>query len=121
MTYTQPLISSDAGDFSPLLRLSASNTISSRNIVHELIGGGVAVTFGGAAQATATLEMLFTSEADSLDAYTKLNAGHIFELTDYSKTSTSTYFVISGSITREYLTESEDTWLITCDIQEVTP
>lgn len=121
MAYTQPLISSDVGDFSPLLRLSASTTIGSRNIVHELLGGGVAVTFGGDAQATSTLEMLFTSEADSLDAYTKLNTGHIFQLTDYSKTSTSTYFVVAGSITREYLTESEDTWMITCDIQEVTP
>lgn len=121
MTYTQPLISSDVGDFSPLLRTSASNTITSRNIVHELLGGGVAVTFGGDAQATSTLEMLFTSEASSLDAYTKLNTGHIFQLTDYSKTSTSTYFVVSGSITREYLTESEDTWMISCDIQEVTP
>ncbi len=121
MTYTQPLISSDVGDFSPLLRLSASATIDSRNIIHPLLGGGVAVTFGGDSQATSTLEMLFTSEAASLDAYTKLNTGHIFQLTDYSKTSTSMYFVVSGGITREYLTESDDTWLITCDVQEVTP
>lgn len=121
MPYTQPLITSDVGSFSPLLRMSASATISSRNIIHNLLGGGVAVTFGGDSQATSTLEMLFTSEADSLDAYTQLNTGHIFELTDYSKTSTSTYFVIAGSITRTYVTESEDTWTISADIQEVTP
>lgn len=121
MPYTQPLITSDVGSFSPLLRMSAEATITSRNIVHELIGGGVSVSFGGDAKATSTLEMLFTSEADSLDAYTQLNTGHIFQLTDYSKTSTSTYFVIAGSITRTYVTESEDTWTISCDIQEVTP
>lgn len=121
MTYTQPLITSDVGSFSPLLRMSASATIASRNIVHELIGGGVAVTFGGDAKATSTLEMLFTSEADSLDAYTQLNTGHIFELTDYSKTSTSTYFVVSGGITRTYVPDTEDTWTISADIQEVTP
>jgi len=121
MPYPQPLITSDVGSFSPLLRMSASATISSRNIIHELLGGGVAVTFGGDAQGTSTLEMLFTSEADSLEAYTQLNTGHIFELTDYSKTSTSTYFVIAGSITRTYVTESEDTWTISADIQEVTP
>ena len=121
MPYTQPVISSDVGSFSPLLRTSAETTISSRNIIHELIGGGVAVTFGGDSPATSSLEMLFTSEAAALDAYTKLNTGHVFQLTDYSKTSTSTYFVVAGDITRTYLTESEDTWMVTCNIQEVTP
>lgn len=120
MTYTQPVISSDVGEFSPLLRMSADATIGSRNIIHELLGGGVAVTFGGDTLATSTLEMLFTSEADSLEAYTQLNTGHIFLLTDTSKSSTSMYFVVSGSITRSFLVESEDTWTINCDIQEVT-
>lgn len=121
MTYTQPLISSDAGDFSPLLRMSAEQSIDSRNIIHELLGGGVAVTFGGEGQSTSTLEMLFTSESAALDAYTKLNTGHIFQLTDYDKTSTSMYFVISGSITRTYELDTPDTWTITADIQQVTP
>lgn len=121
MAYTQPLITSDVGSFSPLLRITASQTISSRNIIHELLGGGVAVTFGGDSPATSTLDMVFSSEADSLDAYTQLNTGHIFELTDYSKTSTSMFFVVAGNLTREYVIESEDTWVISVDIQEVTP
>jgi hypothetical protein len=121
MTYTQPLITSDAGSFSPYLRLSAQQTIDSRNVIHPLLGGGVAVTFGGDSLATTTLELLFTSEADSLEAYTQLNNGHVFELTDYSKTTTSMIFTVAGSIERQYLTETEDTWLITVDVQEVTP
>lgn len=121
MAYTQPLISSDVGDFSPYLRMSAETNNATRNIVHELLGGGVAVTFGGDTLATSSLEMLFTSEADSLDAYTKLNTGHIFQLTDYSKISTSMYFVVAGSITRTYLTDTDDTWTITVDIQQVNP
>jgi hypothetical protein len=121
MTYTQPLITSDVGDFSPYLRLNAEQTLDSRNVIHPLLGGGVAVTFGGDTLQTTTLEMLFTSEAASLDAYTKLNTGHIFELTDYSKPSTSMFFAVAGSITRQYVTNSEDTWLITVDVQEVTP
>lgn len=121
MAYTQPLITSDVGDFSPYLRLNADLSTPTRNVVHELLGGGVAVTFGGDTLATTSLEMLFTSEADSVDAYTKLNTGHIFQLTDYSKTSTSMYFVVAGSIARQYLTDTDDTWLITVDVQEVTP
>lgn len=121
MAYIQPLITSDVGNFSPYLRLNAVQNIGTRNVVHELIGGGVAVTFGGDTLATSTLEMLFTSEAASLDAYNKLNTGHIFQLTDYSKTSTSMYFVISGTITRTLEIESEDVWVISCDIQQVVP
>lgn len=121
MAYTQPLITSDAGSFSPYLRMTAEATIASRNIVHELIGGGIAVTFGGENQATSTLEMLFTSEADSLEAYDQLNTGHVFELTDYSKTSTSMFFVVAGNVTREYVIDSEDTWTISCSIQQVVP
>jgi len=121
MTYTQPVISSDVGTFSPYLMTTATRSIASRNQVHELLGGGVAVTFGGSNTATATLEMVFTSEAAALDAYNQLNTGHVFQLTDYSKTSTSMYFSIAGTITREYVTETEDTWLVTCDVQEVVP
>lgn len=121
MAYTQPVITSDVGTFSPYLRMTASQTINSRNIIHELLAGGVAVTFAGETTSTGTLEMLFTSEADSLEAYTQLNTGHIFELTDADKTSTSMFFVIAGAITRTYEVESADTWIITCDIQEVVP
>lgn len=121
MTYIQPVISSDAGSFSPLLRTTAELSVDSRNIIHELLGGGVAVTFGGTSLATSSLEMLFTTEASALDAYTQLNTGHIFELTDYSKTSTSMYFVVAGNISREYQTESADTWIVSCDIQQVVP
>lgn len=121
MAYTQPVITSDVGTFSPYLRLNAETTISSRNQVHELLGGGVAVTFGGSAQATTSLELLFTSQADALDAYTQLNTGHIFQLTDGTKSSLNMYFSVAGSIKREYVIDTEDTWLITVDVQEVTP
>lgn len=121
MAYTQPLITSDVGNFSPYLRLKADETIANRNIIHKLIGGGISVSFGGESKATTTLEMLFISEATALDAYTKLNTGHIFQITDYDKTSISTYFVVDGNIKREYLADTVDSWLITVDIQEVTP
>ncbi len=89
--------------------------------MHPLLGGGVAVTFGGDELSTATLEMLFTTETAAADAYTQLNTGHVFQLTDYSKTTTSMYFTIAGSITRTYQVESEDTWIVTADIQQVVP
>jgi hypothetical protein len=121
MTYFQPIITSDAGTFSPLMRISAEETTASRNVIHELLGGGVAVTFGENALSTSTLEMVFTSEASCLDAYTQLKTGHIFELTDYDKTSTSMFFVVSGTIDREFIIESNDTWTLNVDVQQVEP
>lgn len=121
MTYTQPVITSDVGTFSPLLRMSASETIGSRNQIHNLLGGGVAVTFGGTALRTTTLEMLFTTEADALDAYTQLNTGHIFQLTDSSKPSTEMFFAVAGSIDRAFQIESDDVWTLSVAVQEVVP
>jgi hypothetical protein len=121
MAYIQPVISSDVGTFSPYLRYSAESSLSSRNVVHELLSGGVAITFGGATLQTSTLEMLFTSEADSVEAFTQLNQGHIFELVDSSKPSTSLYFVVAGDITRGLEIDSADLWTISVDIQQVEP
>jgi len=121
MTYTQPLITSDVGSFSPLMRISAQESIDSRNVIHDLLGGGVAVTFGENALSTSTLEMVFTNEEQCMIAFTQLKTGHIFYLEDYSKTSTSIYFVVAGALQREYIIESKDTWTITVDIQQVEP
>jgi hypothetical protein len=121
MAYIQPVISSDVGSFSPYLRFSAESTFDSRNVVHELLSGGVAITFGGATLQTATLEMLFTSEAEAEDAFAQLNTGHIFELVDSSKPSTSLYFVIAGEVSRQLQTDTSDLWTISADIQQVEP
>jgi len=121
MTYTQPVITSDVGTFSPYLITTATRSIASRNIAHDLLGGGVAVTYGGDGLQTTTLQMLFTSESSALTAFNQLNTGHIFELQDYSKTSTSLFFSVVGTITRDFQVDTDDTWIVSCDIQEVTP
>jgi hypothetical protein len=121
MTYIQPLILSDSGEFSPLMRISAQETLTSRNVIHELLGGGVAVTFGENALSTSTLEMVFTSEESCYDAYNQLRNGHIFRLIDSDKTTTSMFFVVAGNIDREFIIESNDTWTLNVDIQQVEP
>lgn len=114
-------ISSDVGDFTPTLRVSASETIASRNVTHELIGGGVAVTFGGAAKSTETFEFVFKSEAAAVDAFTKLNTGHVFELIDSNKPTTSRYFSVVGNLERTYQEDSIDVWIVSVDTQTVEP
>lgn len=115
------VITSDVGTFTPALRVGAAETIASRNVVHPLLGGGVAVTFGGAAESTTTLELVFKTEALALDAYNQLNTGHVFQITDTNKPTTSQYFSVAGNLTREYNGDTPDVWVITVDVQKVVP
>lgn len=115
------VISSDVGSFTPTLRVTAAEKIASRNVLHELIGGGVAVTFGGAAKSTETFEFVFKSEAAALDAYTKLNTGHVFQLTDSNKPSTNRYFSVVGNLQREFQGDTADVWIVSVDTQTVVP
>lgn len=121
MTFTSPVITSDVGSFSPLLRISATDQFETKNIIHELVGGGIAVTFGETAGTTTTLEMLFESESAANDAYTQLKTGHVFQLTDSDKPTTSMYFVVAGSVERAYDVNTADSWMISADVQEVQP
>lgn len=115
------IVSSDVGTFTPAMRVGATETIATRNVVHELLGGGVAVTFGGAAESTTTLEFVFKSESAALTAYNQLNTGHVFQITDTNKPTTSQYFTVAGNLTREYNVDTPDVWVITVDVQKVVP
>ena len=114
-------VTSDAGTFTPALRLTANETIKTRNVVHELLGGGVAVTFGGEGQSTTTLEFVFKSESAANMAFNQLNTGHLFQITDTNKPTTSQYFSVAGNITRSFVDDTADVWIVTVDVQEVTP
>lgn len=97
------------------------STLQSRNKVHELLGGGVAITFGAEPLRTATLKMLFESETAAAAAETFLRDGFVFQLTDTSVSTTDMYFTIAGRITRELDMDSAATWTVEADIQEVLP
>lgn len=112
-------ISDGSTTISPPAKLSAAESIESRNIVHELLGGGVAVTFGPEALRTSTLAMYFADEASCEAAYLFFKNGYVFELTDTDKPSTNMFFVVAGAIERELQTDTRDGWILSVDVQEV--
>lgn len=105
----------------PTVRLNAADSYASRNIVHELLGGGVAITFGGEPKRNGTLDLYFNNEANANTAYQFLKDGYVFQLADVDAPTTDMNFVISGSITRAWDGETFNSWLISFDFQEVQP
>lgn len=114
-------ISDGSTTITPTLRLNASDSYASRNIVHELLGGGVAITFGGEPKRTGTLDLYFNSETSANTAYAFLKNGYVFQLADTDAPTLNMNFVIAGNISREWNTDTLNSWLISFDFQEVQP
>ena len=105
----------------PTLRLTAASTLESRNKVHELLGGGVAVTFGQEPLRTGTLELFFDTETDANDAETFHRDGYVFQLADADVPTLNMTYVVAGRIQRELDSDTRRRWVLKIDVQEVTP
>lgn len=113
-------VSSSTGSFTPKVRYTAGDSYQSRNIVHELLSGDVAVTFGGEPRRTGTLNFMFDNGTDAYTAYLIMRDGYVFELNDFDDIGTSPlYFVVAGNISREWDDATTDTWTLSVDFQEV--
>lgn len=110
-------VTSAGGSFTPLLRLTANETLTSANVIHQLLGGSIAVTFGEPAKPTTTYDFVFDNETDAYAAFNLLNTGTVFDLVDTDKATTSETFVVAGSVSREYQTDTRDFWIVTVDVQ----
>lgn len=114
-------ISNGSSTITPTIKLDANDAYASRNIVHELMGGGVAITFGGLPKRTGTMALYFNNEAASKTAYDFFVNGYVFQLTDTDAPTTDMTFVISGNIGRRWGGTSLNEWILDVSFQEVQP
>lgn len=112
-------ISDGVTTITPPARLTVEEEYASRNKVHELLGGGVAVTFGEFPLRTGTLSMFFDDETESKTAYEFFKNGFVFELTDTDVPTSNMFFVVAGVITRTKVEELRNAWILAVDVQEV--
>lgn len=112
-------ISDGSTTITPLARLTLEESQESRNEIHELLGGGVAVTFGEYALRTGNLSLFFDNETASKSAYDFFKNGYVFEITDVDAPTADMFFVLAGSLTRTKVDELRNAWLISVDVQEV--
>lgn len=113
-------VNDGSGDsVSPTLVLGYQVERESQNIVHQIIGGGIAVTLVRPNPRTGTLELFFLEEADAFDAADKHAAETTFTLSDTDRPSINMTYVVSGSVYVELDPETRNRWLVSVDFQEV--
>lgn len=111
--------SSSGASFTPKVRYTAGDSYESRNIIHPLLGGLVAVTFGPMPMRTGTLDFFFEDELSAFSAYLIMRDGYVMQLMDFDDIGASPMnFVISGALTRSWDAQS-NAWTISVDFQEV--
>ena len=105
---------------SPLLVLGYEATAESQNVVHQLIGGGIAVTLAEANPRTGTLHLLYADEALAFACLALHRAATTFTLTGTSRTPLHMMYAVNGRVGLT-LAENRKHWTVTVVFQEVLP
>lgn len=103
---------------SPTLVLGYEASTESQNVVHQIIGGGIAVTLVRPNPRTGTLGLFFTDEAAAFEALELHKRETSFTLSDTDRPVIGMRYVVSGSVGIR-LTEDRKRWEVSIDFQEV--
>lgn len=116
-------ISTASGTITPTLVTSYESGRASGSVLHELVGGGEAVSMRTATMRTGTLELLFADEASAAAAETAHIAPGRFTLTYPERPSVEMTYVVApgGNVGRMLEQDTRDTWRVTVDFKEVDP
>lgn len=104
---------------SPALVLGYQTARESQNIVHDLIGGGIAVTLVRPRPRSGRLELFFLTEADGFAALTKHGLETTFTLSDTDRPAVAMTYVTEGAIDLALDDEGRTRWVLTVGYQEV--
>ena len=104
---------------SPELVLGYQTSRESRNIVHDLISGRIAVTMVGPRPRAGVLELFYLTENDAFDAMNLHATESMFTLYDSDRPAVNMTYVIDGSVELELDDETRDRWVVSVGYQEV--
>jgi len=107
------------GSISPALVLGYQARRESRNIVHDIIGGGIALTLIRPRPRSGTLELFFLTEDDAFAALTKHALETTFTLSDADRPSVGMTYALSGGIDIRLDQATRVRWVVAVDYQEV--
>ena len=111
-----------SGTSSPLTVLSPwSTTRRSRNRVHELSGGDIAVSLVGPNPRTGTMDLLYEDEASAFAALELHARPTSFTLTESDRPHVSMTYVIDGEVSVRLDEGTLELFLVSVDYQEVQP
>jgi hypothetical protein len=111
-----------AGSTTPTTVLSPwATSWQSRNIIHDLIGGGIAVSLVAPRPRSGTMELLYQTEALAFAAATLHQEETTFTLIDDQTTNVSMTYVVAGEVSVRLDEETLKAWVVTVGYQGVTP
>jgi hypothetical protein len=111
-----------AGSITATTILSPYETSSAgRNVIHQLIGGGTAVSLVGGDLRSGTFDALFITETDAWTCGTLHRQKTTFTLTDTDRPVVGMTYVVDGTVTVALDPSTLDVWTVTVGYQEVTP
>jgi len=94
----------------------------SRNIIHEVAGGGTAVTLYGAGARSGRIELQYLTDAAAMSALALLALKRSFTLASTDRPAVNmTFAVDENSITLTLDSATKKFWLVGFGFQEVTP
>lgn len=110
-----------SGTTSPITVLSPyAAAYASRNVIHDLIGGGIAVSLVQPRPRSGILSLLYGTEADAIAGAQLHRAETTFTLTEDEPASISMSYVIDGDVEVALDDETLTVWIVSVGFQEVT-
>ncbi len=111
--------SNGAGTTTPLAVLSEySTTRRSRNVVHDLIGGGIAVSLVAPNPRSGTLELLYDNEESAYECADLHSVETSFVLSEPDRPHMSMTYVIDGEVTVTLDADTLTVWIVGIGFQE---
>ena len=113
---------SGVGTTTPLVVLSPYQTSwKSRNIIHDLIGGGIAVSLVAPRPRSGDLELLYDTEASAYACAALHRNETSFTLTETDRPNVAMTYVVDGQVSISLDEATLAMWIVTIGFQEVTP
>lgn len=110
------------GQTVPLTILSPWQTSwTSRSVVHDLIGDGIAVSIVTPRLRAGEMELLYATEAEAFACATLHTTGPTFTLTETERPHLDMSYVVDGVIRVRLDEQTLEYWVVTVGYQEVTP
>lgn len=109
-----------AGSTSPLAVTGYATQRQSRNIIHDLLDGGIAVSFIPLRPRSGTLVTVYDSKAAAWDAYALYADSDTFTYVNADLPEVSMTFALDGRLSIEPDDEVPGVWYVDAGYQEVS-
>lgn len=110
---------SDTAETHPDLVLGYATSVESRNVIHDLIDGSIAVTLVAARPRAGTLELFYVDEAEAWAALSMHRSADSFTIVDSDRPDIGMTYVVDGRIGLALDDSTRDHWQVSVGYQEV--